>query len=46
MKPVVLSHILSIPEEALLPPDANRAQMLLWRPSSKREAISVIVAPK
>lgn len=45
MKPVVLSHILSIPEEALLPPDANRAQMLLWRPSSKREAISVIVAP-
>jgi len=45
MKPVVLSHIISIPEEALLPPDANRAQMLLWRPLNKKEAISVIVAP-
>lgn len=45
-KPHMLDHILSVPEEALLPPDANRAQMLVWRPKNQKESVAIVVAPR
>ena len=40
----VLPHNEPIPPNALDPPHANAAQMLLWRPAKGR--VGVVIAPK
>lgn len=45
-KPYALKHVLSIPNEALQPPDANRAQMLIWRPFDSTQNIAIVVPPR
>jgi len=44
IQPEVLTHVEPVPLNALDPPHANAAQMLLWRPSRGR--VGVVIAPK